>query len=96
MGQIWKDCWGSAVLIFRAVQLELGIRAVQPTMVSDLICTRLHMMGFIGRKMVCMGEVPVAVVETEPVEDMLSSSTINWVGHICWACGLAGGETESY
>ena len=34
-------------------------------------------------------------MEPEPVEVMLHSSTINQVGHICWALGLAGNETES-
>ena len=39
--------------------------------------------------------VPVAVAEPEPVEVMLHLSTINSVGWICWALGLAGEETES-
>ena len=53
------------------------------------------MMGFIDQKMVQMGEVPAAVADPEPVEVMLCSSTSNWVGHVCWALGLAGDMTES-
>ena len=52
------------------------------------------MVCVIGQKIACMGEVPVAVAESEPVEAMLHSSTINWVGWIHWVLGLAGGETE--
>ena len=53
------------------------------------------MMGFIGQEIACMGEVPVAVAELEPVEVMLHSSTINWVSQICWALEFAGKETDS-
>ena len=95
MGQIWEDCWGSAVLNFRLVQLALGGPPIWAAKVSDLICTRPPMMGFVGWKMVCMGEVPVAVVELEAVEDMLCSSTINWVSHIYWVLWPAGMGTES-
>ena len=64
------------------------------------------MMGFVGWKMVHVvvvvvvvvvggGGVPVVVAEPEPVEEvMFCSSTINWVGHICWVLGLAGVEAE--
>ena len=51
--------------------------------------------GFCGLKDFDVGEVPVVVAEMEPVEVMLCSSTINQVGWICWALGLAGEETES-
>ena len=52
-------------------------------------------MGFIGQKIVHVGEVPVAVAEPEPVAVMLHSSAINWVGQIPWILGLAHGEAES-
>ena len=93
MGQIWEDCWGSAVQIFWIVQSEVGIPPVQEPNMSDLIHTRKPMMGFIAQKMECMGEVPEAGAELEPVEVMLHSSTINQVHHICWVLGCAGGET---
>ena len=95
MGWIWEDSWGSAVLIFRSVQSKLGIPPVQATQVSDMICTRPPMMGFIGQKIAHVGEVPVALAELEPVEVMSHSSTINWVGWTHWVLGLAGEETES-
>ena len=53
------------------------------------------LMGFIGQKIACMGEVPVVVADPELVGVMLYSSTINQVGWIHWALGLAGGDTES-
>ena len=89
IGWIWEDCWGSAVL------LQVGLFGSEwsshPSCecIRLLICTRPPMMGFVGWKMVCMGEVLVAVAEPEPVEVILCSSTINWVGHICWVLGSA-------
>ena len=95
IGQICEDCWGSTVLICRSVQSVLDCPPIKDTKVSDLICTRPLMIRFIGQTIVCLWEVLVVEPEPEPVEIILHSSTINWVGHIFWMLGPARKETGS-
>ena len=59
MGWIWEDCWGSAVLIFRAVQSELGVPPTKAAKVSDLIWPKDGVCGGVacGRARTSRGHV---------------------------------------
>ena len=78
---------------------------VSPVQVGDSSCPghmgiRLNLNqathdGFLWPKGSVCGEVPVVVAEAGPIEIILNSSTIKWVGQIHWLWGIAGGKTES-